>query len=219
MKVAVMMALCSAGVLFAEDSTNRLGLSFNGSLVRVMMADRSFTPLKLDGETVRVMEPLPSQTVRAMLPHFTAYRLMSSASSMHYANVTVLLIGSNGVPHHLQTDADVKTFLIEVTALSVQTREDALQAVRLFAGLRCCEIVTERPKAPTAVKADAPLPSPAATDYKFLAVEDEDGWLIHATLRNTRAHDFRYIFRVRRGQLMPLPEGEPVSLTPAARLY
>jgi hypothetical protein len=107
-----------------------------------------------------------------------------------------LLLSSNGLPSHLETDGDVASILGGFT-VQVTNRENALRIVRAFADLRSYKIVESPPDFPD-VRKPTEQPAPAQTDYKFLAVEQEDQWRVFATFFTSdySSSYCRYVFTI-----------------------
>ena len=184
MKLLISLALVASFLARAEQ-TNQLTRTGSDLIMRMMLARSSSysKPLALAGKDgnvpVLIMEPLASPSVRELFPAVTVYRLISSSDYVHGAQLSALLVNTNGLPIHLQTDDDVAFFLGHLSQ-RVNSKEDALRLVRAFADLRSYKILESAPDFPD-VRPQDRRPAPVDTDYKFVAEERLGAWRVCAT--------------------------------------
>jgi hypothetical protein len=207
-----------------EAATNRVTRSEPRYVERLIEAERSEIgrlmgrpPLRLAGKNlvgepdalpVLVMEPIASKDLKELFPSLSSYRLISSTDILHYAQYSALVLSSNGLPSHLESDEDVASFLGHFTR-QVTNQETALRIVRAFADLRSYKVVENPPDFPDARKLTE-QPAPAKTDYKFLAEEQADQWQVFATFF-TSDHSSsycRYVFTIYK------PPGAGIRISP-----
>jgi len=163
---------------------------------------------------VWIMERLESETLCELLPRHTIYRLISSRDPIHYANVSALLLDTNGVPTHLESDKDVADFLGSLTLRrDVGSTTNALKFVRAFAALRSYKIAESPPDFKDArdlITQPASLPS----DFKFFAEDRKGEWRAYATLMTS---DYggsyeRYVFTMYKKPGMGFHFAKPVVI-------
>ena len=197
-------ALGWAWLVHAEE-TNRLARGDTPVVERVMRAlsswDARGQQLRFTDRTGRmtpvlVMEPLHSVSLRELFPNLTVFRLISSSDLIHYADVTSLLVDTNGAPNHLQSNREVAFFLGNLSR-AVKSRDDALRVVRAFADLRSYKVVTQPPDFRD-VRESEKQPPALENDFKFVAVEAEDEWRVYATLFTSEYSGSyeRYVFTI-----------------------
>jgi hypothetical protein len=165
-------------------------------------------------EPVLLMERLESEALRELLPDYTIYRLVSSDNPIHGAWHSALLLETNGVPTHLESDKQVASFLGELTIRrSVDSPTKALQFIRAFAALRSYVIVENQPDFED-VREPEKRPAPLTTDFKFVAEEQENGWRVYATFRTPgySGKCERYIFTFYRRPGVGISFEDPVVI-------
>jgi hypothetical protein len=187
------LGLAVVPLAFSQDSsTNELTRTEVKFMTRLLEAEQSAMgvdlPLKIFAQDpvgqykpvpVRIMEPLKSEALRELSPSLKAYRLIASVDLVHHRDYSSLLLTTNGLPYHLESDNDVASFLGALSR-KVKSKDEALRVVRAFADLRSYRIVERPPEFPD-VRSPTKRPAPAPTDYKFLAEEEDEQWRVYAT--------------------------------------
>jgi hypothetical protein len=216
MKTLFIPLLIIASHFASAQPTNKAVHSRDSLTKRVWLTGLPNPPLLLavGDEKVPVwfMEPLESQAVKELVPDFTAYRLISSQDPIHMANFSALVVDTKGCPNHLKTDAEVGSFLGDLTK-AVKTKEDALRLVRAFADLRSYTVIQAPPAFPDA-REPGKRPPEANTDYKFVAEERDNHWRVHATFLTSEYgwHHHRYVFRLYKQPGSGMGLDEPVLI-------
>jgi hypothetical protein len=182
--------------------TNRLTRGDGNILFRLADASPSQYPLLIgrqDNDTpVRIMESLESDTLRELFPRHKVYRLISTRDPIHGASFSALLLDTNGVPTHLESDKEVADFLGSLAVRrDVGSTSNALKLVRAFAELRSYKIVESAPDFKDARESEK-QPALLASDFKFFAEDRKGEWRVYATLFTSEYSGSyeRYIFAI-----------------------
>ena len=142
------------------------------------------------------MEPLESDILTRLLPGYSISRIVSSRDPIHHAYFSAVLVDSNAVPTHLQSDEDVSRFLHEASD-AVNSEAAALDLIRAFADLRSYRILDEHPGYADA-QAVEDQAEKLSTDYLFGVETSGRHWHIHVTLftDDYSGSVYRYAFTV-----------------------
>jgi hypothetical protein len=131
-----------------------------------------------------------------LFPGYTVYRLISTRDLIHYASFSTLLLDTNGVPTHLESDKNVADFLGSLT-IDVSSTSNVLKLVRAFAALRSYKIVESAPDFKDARELEK-QPASLASDFKFFAEDRKGEWRVYATLFTSEYSGSyeRYVFTI-----------------------
>jgi len=191
--LVLVMAVCAA-------DTNQLTRGDGDVLLRLAGAERSRFPLLVgqqdDKTPVCIMERLRSDALHELFPGHTVYRLISTRDLLHGASFSALLLDTNAVPTHLESDKDVAHFLGGLTG-DVSSTSNALKLVRAFAALRSYKIVESAPDVKDA-RGSEKQPASLASDFKFFAEDRKREWRVYATLFTSEYSGSyeRYVFTI-----------------------